>query len=94
MLTKRQEEQLFKLGAVISFVPFFPLVVHAYELAFVSRSRPHLALVMFSFLLVMNISLRLPYLRSTNRLVFAQVASVWAMNILILFFYLIAFFID
>lgn len=94
MLTKRQEEQLFKLGAVISFVPFFPLVVHAYQLAFVSRSRPHLALVMFSFLLVINISLRLPYLRSTNRLVFAQVASVWAMNILILLFYSIALFVD
>ena len=90
MLTKRQEEQLFKLGAVISFVPFFPLVVHAYDVAFVARSVPHAALLAFSFLLVINISLRLPYLRSTNKLVFAQVASVWAMNLLILSFYLIA----
>ena len=90
MLTKRQEEKLFKLGAVISFFPFFPLVWHSFEIAFVTNLRPHPSLILFSFLIVFNISLRLPYLRSTNKLVFAQVASVWGMNILILVFYLIA----
>ena len=90
MLTQRQEEELFKMGAVLSFVPFFPLVYHAYEIAFVLKTIPSPSLLSFSLLIVINMSLRLPYLRRINRLVFLQVASVWVMNILIVTFFLSA----
>jgi hypothetical protein len=39
-------------------------------------------------------SLRLPYLRHINRLVFLQVASVWVMNIVIVTFLLIALYVN
>ena len=72
MLTQRQEEQLFKMGAVLSFVPFFPLVYHAYEIAFVAKTVPSPSLLSFSLLIVVNMSLGLPCLRRINRLVFCR----------------------
>ena len=70
MLTQRQEEQLFKMGAILSFVPFFPLVYHAYEIALVAKTIQSPSLLSFSLLIAINMSLRLPYMRRVNRLVF------------------------
>ncbi len=82
------------MGAVLSFVPFFPLVYHAFEIAFVNKTIPSPSLLSFSLLIVINMSLRLPYLRHINRLVFLQVASVWVMNIVIVTFLLIALYVN
>ena len=91
MLTKHQKEIMFKTGAAISFVPFFPLVWHGYELAFVTKSiNPHPGLVVFSILIVTNFCMRIPYLFSTNKLVFRQSLAVLIVNVCILFLYLIA----
>ena len=70
MLTQRQEEQLFKMGAILSFVPFFSLVYHAYEIALVAKTIHSPSLLSFSLLIAINMSLRLPYMRRVNRLVF------------------------
>ena len=72
--------------AILSFVPFFPLVYHAYEIALVAKTIHSPSLLSFSLLIVINMSLRLPYMRRVNRLVFLQVASVWVMNIFIVTF--------
>ena len=91
MLTKHQKETMFKTGAAISFVPFFPLVWHGYKLAFVTKSiNPHPGLVVFSVLIVINFCMRIPYLFSTNKLVFRQSLAVLIVNICILLLYLIA----
>ena len=91
MLTKHQKETMFKTGAAISFVPFFPLLWHGYELAFVTKSiNPHPGLVVFSILIVTNFCMRIPYLFITNKLVFRQSLAVLIVNVCILFLYLIA----
>ena len=91
MLTIHQKEKLFKTGAAISFLPFFPLAWHGYELAFVTKSiNPHPGLVVFSVLIVSKLCMRIPYLFSTNKLVFRQSLSVLIVNACILFLYLIA----
>ena len=87
MLTKHQKETMFKTGAAISFVPFFPLLWHGYELAFVTKSiNPHPGLVVFSILIVTNFCMRIPYLFSTNKLVFRQSFAVLIVNDAFFFF--------
>jgi hypothetical protein len=47
-------------------------------------------LVVFSVLIVINFCMRIPYLFSTNKLVFRQSLAVLIVNICILLLYLIA----
>ena len=91
MASLQRKERLFKLGAAISFAPFIPLLWHAWSMAFLDKSNdPHLGLIVFSLLVAANYALRLPYLFSANKLVFNQLISVFALNILLFALYMIA----
>tara|TARA_B100001063_G_C16673988_1_gene507984 strand:- start:488 stop:772 length:285 start_codon:yes stop_codon:yes gene_type:complete len=91
MASIKRKERLFKLGAAISFAPFIPLLWHAWSMAFLDKSNdPHLGLIVFSLLVAANYALRLPYLFSANKLVFNQLISVFALNILLFTLYMIA----
>ena len=88
MLSQRRKEQLFKLSVTLGFIPFLSLLWHAADLAFVRTSvNPHPAQVIFAVLILVILAMRLPYV-SNNRLLLAQVLSVFILDAIVVLLYL------
>ena len=86
----RKSELLFKASIALGSVPFIPIVLHGYELAFTnSEYKPHPAHIICSGMMIIAFCMRFPYIRK-SKLMRLQAITVISINFIIILLYSIA----